>query len=178
MDNHVHLLITPPGIGAIARLMQELGRSYVGQFNVRHRPTGTLWDGRYKVSLVDTESDVLHCNRYIGLNPIRARMTDDPVAFPWSSCSAYGGHQSDVLLTLPLAYTALTCEPEARAEACRTLLREGPSDDDLAAIRSHLQQQRALGRDNFRAMVEAKTHRFAGVRPAHRPPRDNSNGYK
>ncbi|KAA0069191.1 hypothetical protein CIW53_13695 [Rhodanobacter sp. T12-5] len=50
------------------------------------------------------------------------------------------------------------------------MLRETLSDDDIAAIRNYLQQQRALGRDNFRAMVEAKTQRFAGIRPAHRPP--------
>jgi putative transposase len=52
------------------------------------------------------------------------------------------------------------------------LLRETLSDDDLTAIRSYLQQQRTLGRDNFRAMVEAKTQRFVGIRPAHRPPRN------
>jgi len=75
MDNHVHLLATPPEIGAIARLMQKLGRNYVGQFNARHQRTGTLWEGRYKASLVDSESYVLHCHRYIDLNPVRARMT-------------------------------------------------------------------------------------------------------
>ena len=42
----------------------------------------------------------------------------------------------------------------------------------FAAIRSHLQQQRAYGRDAFQAIVEAKTRRFAGVRPAHRPGRE------
>ena len=85
MDNHVHLLVTPPATGAITRLMQKLGRHYVGQFNARHHRTGTLWEGRYKSCLVDNESYVLHCHRYIDLNPVRARMIDNSAEFPWSS---------------------------------------------------------------------------------------------
>jgi putative transposase len=69
MDNHVHLLLTPPEAGAISRLMQKLGRAYVGQFNARHRRTGTLWEGRYKSCLVDSASYVLRCCLYIDLNP-------------------------------------------------------------------------------------------------------------
>ncbi|AIO23753.1 transposase IS200 like family protein [Burkholderia cepacia ATCC 25416] len=77
MDNHVHLLLTPPDTGMTARLMQKLGRKYVGQFNARHQRSGTLWEGRYKSCLVDSESYVLRCYRYIDLNPVRARTTDD-----------------------------------------------------------------------------------------------------
>jgi putative transposase len=173
MDNHVHLLATPPEIGAIARFMQKLGRGYVGQFNARHRRTGTLWEGRYKASLVDSESYVLHCHRYIELNPVRARMTDDPATYPWSSCAIHCGLRQDALLSPHAEYTALAPTPEARAEDYRQPLHETLSDDELKAIRTYLQQQRALGRDDFRAMVEAKTQRFAGIRPAHRPRRDN-----
>ena len=82
------------------------------------------------------------------------------------------------MLTLHPAYTALGCEPEARCEAYRLLLREALPDDDLLVIRTYLQQQGALGRDNFRAMVEAKTQRFAGIKPAHRPRVAGSNGCK
>jgi putative transposase len=171
MDNHVHLLLTSPRAFAISRLMQKLGRGYVGQFNARHRRTGTLWEGRYKSCLVDNGSYVLRCHRYIDLNPVRARMVEDPITYPWSSASAHCGQRADVLLKPHPAYLALGATTEARGEAYQCLLRETLSDDDLAAIRIYLQQQRALGRDDFRAMVEAKTHRFAGVRPAHRPPR-------
>jgi putative transposase len=178
MDNHVHLLTTPPKIGAVARLMQKLGRGYVGQFNARHRRTGTLWEGRYKASLVDSESYVLHCHRYIDLNPVRARMTDDPTTFPWSSCASHCGIRQEAILSPHPQYTTLGATPESRGEAYRQLLHEALSDDDLKAIRTYLQQQRALGRDDFRAMVEAKTQRFASVRPAHRPPHPNSNDRK
>ena len=87
MDNHVHLLATPPELGALGRMMQKLGRHYVGLFNARHGRTGTLWEGRYKACLVDDADYLLRCVRYIDLNPVRARMTDDPTAFAWSSCA-------------------------------------------------------------------------------------------
>jgi putative transposase len=85
--------------------MQKLGRSYVGQFNARHRRTGTLWEGRHKVSLVDSESHVLHCHRYIELNPVRARMTDDPTAYPWSSCASHCGLRQEAILSPHPEYT-------------------------------------------------------------------------
>jgi putative transposase len=78
MDNHVHLLATPPEAGAVGRMMHLLGRHYVGQFNARHGRTGTLWEGRYKACLVDGADYLLRCARYIDLNPVRARMTDIP----------------------------------------------------------------------------------------------------
>ena len=171
MDNHVHLLATPPEAGATARMMQKLGRQYVGQFNARHRRTGTLWEGRYKACLVDSADYLLRCVRYIDLNPVRARMTDDPVAFAWSGCAALCGLREDPLMTLHPTQRALGRTEAERGNAYRDLLSEALNDEDLAAIRLYLQQQRAYGRDDFRAMVEAKTRRFAGVRPAHRPGR-------
>jgi putative transposase len=129
--------------------------------------TGTLWEGRYKASPVDSESHVLHCQRYIDLNPVRARMTDDPADYPWSNCPAHCGRRSDAMLTPHPAYTALASEPASFcAKPCPT------------TTWTYLQQQRALGRDDFRAMVEAKTQRFAGIRPANRPPRRGSNACK
>ncbi|MBK6924492.1 MAG: transposase [Thermomonas sp.] len=163
MDNHVHLLSTPPELGATGRMMHLLGRHYVGQFNARHTRTGTLWEGRYKACLVDGEDYLLRCTRYIDLNPVRARMTDDPAAFPWSSCAALCGLREDSLLSPHPFQRALG------AKGYRAMLAEAISDEDLAAIRLYLQQQRAYGRDDFRAMVEAKTKRFASVRAAHRP---------
>ncbi|MEO7325469.1 MAG: transposase [Dokdonella sp.] len=172
MDNHVHMLITSPEIGAIAALMQKVGRSYVGQFNARHRRTGTLWEGRYKACLVESESHVQRCHQYIDLNPLRARVTDEPTNYPCSSCSSHCGQWVDRLLTPHPAHAALGTTPDARAQAYRQLLREALSEDHLTTLRNYLQQQRALGRDDFRAMVEAKTRRFAGGRPAHRPHRN------
>ena len=168
MDNHVHLLATPPEAGALGRMMQVLGRQYVGAFNARHGRTGTLWEGRYKACLVDGDDYLLRCARYIDLNPVRARLTDDPTAFVWSSCAGLCGQRDDPLLVPHPVQHALG------ADGYRALLAEALSEDDLAALRLYLQQQRAYDHEAFRAMVEAKTQRFAGVRPAHRPAKAKS----
>jgi len=112
MNNHVHLLLTPPEAGAVSCLMQKFGRSYVGRFNARHQRTGTLWEGRYKACLVGSESYVLHCHRYIDLNPIRARMIDKPKAYAWSSAAAHCGHRKDPLLESHSSYTAPPARPK------------------------------------------------------------------
>lgn len=143
----------------------------VQRFNARHGRTGTLWEGRYKACLVDNGGYVLRCQRYIDLNPVRARMTGDPRAFAWSSCASHCGHRDDPIVTQHPAYSALGSTRDERALVYRKLLDEAIPEAALAEIRSCLRQQRALGRDAFRSMVEAKTRRFAGVRPAHRPAR-------
>ena len=155
-----------------------MGRRYVRAFKARYRRTGTLWEGRYKSCLVGSADYVLCCSRYIDLNPVRARMTDEPEQFAWSSCAHLSGQRDDPLIQPHPAYARLGATRIERSTAYQALLREALSDDDLQAIRTYLQQQRAWGRDNFRAMVEAKTQRFAGIRPAHRPRRDNSNDRK
>ena len=126
MTNHVHLLLTSPAPGLLSTAMCQVGRRYVPAFNRRHGRTGTLWEGRYKASLVDSESHVLHCHRYIELNPVRARMTDDPTTFPWSSCASHCGLRQDAMLSPHPEYTALAATPEARAEAYRQLLLKRP----------------------------------------------------
>jgi putative transposase len=169
MSNHVHLLLTPGMVGAVSRFMQTFARNYAGLFNGRHGRTGTLWEGRYKSCLVDSERYVLSCYRYIELNPVRARMVDDAAAHPWSSYHANALEQHNPLLTPHSAFLALAAEPADRARAYRALIAEALSDETVAEIRKYLQQQRALGTDVFRKRVEAELQRFAGVRPAHRP---------
>ena len=173
MDNHVHLLVTPPEPGAIAVLMQKLGRKYVGQFNARHRRTGTLWEGRYKACLVADDAYLLRCVRYIDLNPVRARITDDPRRYPWSSCAALCGVRKDSLLTLHPTQQALGATANERAAAYRLLVTEVLNTEDLVAIRAYLQQQRAYGPEAFQALVTAKTRRYTAIRPAHRPSRSS-----
>jgi putative transposase len=169
MSNHVHLLLTPRDTGAVSRFMQTFARNFAGLFNGRHGRTGTLWEGRYKSCLVDSENYVLTCYRYIELNPVRAWMVDDPAAYPWSSYAANALAQSNPLLTPHPAFLALDNESAARAHAYRALCREALSDETMAEIRMYIQQQRALGTDRFQARVAAELQRFAGTRPAHRP---------
>jgi putative transposase len=107
ITNHVHLLFTPPSPNAVPQLLISLGRYYVQYINKTYRRTGTLWDSRYKSSLVQADTYLLQCQRYIKLNPVRASMVDDPVHFRWSSYRANGLGQFDPLLTPHPLYSAL-----------------------------------------------------------------------
>ncbi|MDX8390315.1 MAG: transposase [Mariprofundaceae bacterium] len=92
MTNHVHLLMTPQTEDGIGKVMQSVGRYYVQYFNDQYKRTGTLWEGRYKATLLDSEEYLLTCSRYIELNPVRAGMVGAPADYPWSSyaCNALG----------------------------------------------------------------------------------------
>jgi putative transposase len=84
MTNHVHLLMTPSELISIPKVMQSVGRRYVQYINKTYRRTGTLWEGRYKASIIDAEAYLLACYRYIELNPVRASMVEHPIDYPWS----------------------------------------------------------------------------------------------
>ena len=169
MTNHVHLLMTPTGSVQIARLMQALGRRYVRYVNDRYHRTGTLWEGRYKSSLVDRDTYLLHCYRYIELNPVRAAMCNDPADYLWSShgCNALG--HDDLLIHPHPNYQRLGTTRAQRCAAYRAITMETLSDEDILAIRLHLQRQHALGSDRFRSAIEAQLARPAGPIKIGRP---------
>jgi len=169
MTNHVHLLVTPTATGTISRMMQAIGRRYVGSFNARYRRTGTLWEGRFKAALVDTDRYLLTCYRYIELNPVRAHMTNDPADYPWSSYHHNALGQPTPLITPHQQYTLLARTPAARQAAYRALVHEHVEEKSLDEIRQHTQQQRAWGSERFQQQIEALTQRSVSVRPRGRP---------
>src|SRR3569623_1843781 len=73
---------------SLPKCMQTLGRRYVRAVNHRHGRTGSLWEGRYRATVVDTERYFMLCSRYIELNPLRAHLTSDPANYRWSSYRA------------------------------------------------------------------------------------------
>jgi putative transposase len=85
--NHVHLLLTPEHAASAPRLIISVGRRYVQYINRAYGRAGTLWDGRYESSLVQADTYLLVCQRYIELYPVRAGMVSDPGGYPWSSYS-------------------------------------------------------------------------------------------
>ena len=170
MTNHVHLLVTPYAAGAVSKMMQAIGRRYVGCFNARYRRTGTLWEGRFKAALVDSDRYLLTCYRYIELNPVRAGMVAHPADYRWSSHHSNGRGTDEARITPHLCYLALGPSPLERQATYRALFDHSVTYEDTAALRVHTQQQRALGSERFRAQVESLTMRAARVRPRGRPP--------
>lgn len=171
MTNHVHLLLTPPAAGRLSAAMCQLGRRYVPAFNRKHGRTGTLWEGRFKSCLVDSERYLMAVHRYIELNPVRAAMVETPQACRWCSVHTSLGLTADPLVTPYPHYLALAVDPVQRACRYREWLLEGIREDDVQAIRSHLQQERALGSPRFQTMVEKTLNRPATIRGRGRPPK-------
>lgn len=117
MTNHVHLLATPYESGAISNMMQALGRRYVRYFNRQYRRSGTLWEGRFKASLVQSEIYLLLCQRYIELNPVRANMVCDPAEYSWSSYRCNGLGINSTLCTPHEEYLRLGQTKQSRLAA-------------------------------------------------------------
>lgn len=99
MNNHIHLLVTPDNKESLPKTMQSVGRRYAEYFNRNNDRSGTIWDGRYKSSLVDTDYYLLACYRYIELNPVRAGIVKKPEDYPYSSFQANALGKTDGLLT-------------------------------------------------------------------------------
>ena len=169
MTNHVHLLLTPPEPAAVSRLMISLGRRYVHYINKTYRRTGTLWDSRYKSSLVHAEPYLLLCQRYIELNPVRAAMVDDPARDRWSSYRANGLGQPDPLLTPHPVYSGLGPTTAERLANYRALFRTELDGEAISAIQMALGQGQALGNARFIEQVQRMTGQRCEMHPRGRP---------
>ena len=172
MTNHVHLLITPKKAESVPKLVISLGRCYVQYVNTTYRRTGTLWDSRYKSSLIQAETYLLECMRYIELNPVRAAMVEDPAHYRWTSYRANGLGQSDALISPHALYVALGRTVTARQEACRALSRAHLDQSAIDDIRLALNQNQPLGNERFYARIEKLTGVRREARPRGRPRRE------
>jgi len=170
MTNHVHLLATGAEQGSLSRMMQSLGRRYVRYVNSKYRRTGTLWEGRYKSGLVDSDRYLLTCYRYIELNPVRAGFASTPDEYRWSSFHRNARGARDDVVTPHATYLSLGKSDPARQSAYRELFRR-PIDDDIEAIRQHVTQGKALGSETFRNQVEAALNRPVRLTRPGRPRR-------
>lgn len=169
MTNHVHLLITPTRVESISRLMMSLGRRYVQFINKSGGRTGTLWDGRYKSSLIDSEHYLLRCQRYIEMNPVRARMVDDPAHYRWSSYRGNALGEAVPLLTPHGVYEALGGDVLARSEHYRALFRTQSDQEPIDDIRLALQQSQAKGDSRFVDKIEQIVGHRQEVAPRGQP---------
>lgn len=155
MTNHVHLLVTPETGNGLGKLMQSLGRSYVQYFNYRYSRTGTLWEGRYKSTLLDSSRYLLTCYRYIEMNPVRAGMVNDPEDYAWSSYHSNALGRPDRLVVPHELYERLAHRADERQVAYQALFNHDIDQQTLDEIRDATNTEWVLGNDRFRARVEA-----------------------
>ena len=165
MTNHVHLLVSAREPYAISRMMQHLGRRFVRRFNSIYGRSGTLWEGRFKASLVDTESYFLRCCRYIECNPVRAQMVLDPADYRWSSHRAHVLGVRDRLIVAHEQYQRLGTTDVERQLAYRELFRSAIDSRELDEIRDTVNRGWPMGSERFKDEIER------ALACAARPPR-------
>lgn len=169
MGNHFHLLATPETVEGIPQLMQAVGRRYVRYFNQRQARTGTLWEGRYKSTLIQAERYLLACMAYIDLNPVRAGIAVEPGDYPWSSHGHYVGLRNDKLVSPHPLYWELGNTPFARDAAYAELVRAGISDEQQRVLTESALRGWALGEADYVADLQKRTQRRVTKTQAGRP---------
>lgn len=169
MSNHFHLLATPEDAAGIPQMMQAVGRQYVRYFNRRQARTGTLWEGRYRSTLIQAERYLLACMVYIDLNPVRAGMVADPADYPWSSHAHYIGRRVDRLVTPHPMYWALGNTPFARDAAYAELVHAGLSTGQQQALTDSALRGWALGEADYVAELQQRTSRRVAKGQSGRP---------
>jgi putative transposase len=176
MTNHVHLLVTPFKEHGISGMMQALGRRYVYYINKMYKRTDTLWEGRYKSCLIDSDEYLLTCMRYIELNPVRATMVAHPGEYQWSSYAnkAYG--LPDKLIVAHPIYNELSDTEEKHQQAYRELFRLHLGETAVHDIRSALNQELVLGRNYFKDKIEEMTQRQVRIAQAGRRKVEEESG--
>ncbi len=169
MTNHVHILASPKIKGSIPKTLQSVGRRYVQYFNYTYERTGTLWEGRYKATVIDSERYLLTCMRYIELNPVRADMVNHPREYPWSSYAANADGKENKLLTQHALYRQLGTNIAERQSVYRQLFRAAIGRADLEALREATNKGWVLGNDRFREKIEQLSERRTTPKPRGRP---------
>jgi putative transposase len=169
MTNHVHLLCTPHQDGAVSLMMQSVGRRYVQYFNYHYQRSGTLWEGRYKSCLVQAEQYLIEVYRYIEMNPVRAKMVEDPSAYFWSSFQINAlGKESDLCTPHP-EFLRLGNTKNERMKNYRALFAHHLEGELLNEIRLSVNKGMAIGHERFKDEIEKLTGRRLKPKKVGRP---------
>lgn len=172
MTNHVHLILVPgDDASAVSKLMRVLAARQTRRVNKLEGRTGTLWESRFKSSLIDTDRYLLACCRYVDLNPVRAAMISTPGDYPWSSFRGRADLSRDPALDSHAVFEAFGAAPEQRARAYDRFVAQGSTDSELSLIRGALQRNQLTGNARFTAAIEARIGRRLSAKARGRPKR-------
>jgi putative transposase len=169
MSNHFHLLVTPQTSDGLPQMMQAVGRRYVRYFNDSQQRSGTLWEGRYRSTLIQTDRYLLACMAYIDLNPVRAGLVAQAADYPWTSHGHYIGRQMDKMVTPHPLVWALGNTPFAREAAYAELVQAGVNPVHQSALTQATLSGWALGEPDFVADLQKRTQRRVAKGQAGRP---------
>jgi len=172
MTNHVHLIINPGADSSVVgQLMKRLAGRHTRRINRLKTRTGTAWEGRFKCSLIDTNSYLLACSRYVDLNPVRARLVSRPEEFPWSSFRALAGLADSNWLDASPCYLALGESSEDRQKRYRDFVGCAVDEQQLEFLRNAVRRNQLTGSGDFVTAMEDRTSRRISSRAPGRPRR-------
>jgi putative transposase len=174
MPGAVQLLATPREELSLPRAMQAVGRRYVAYFNRRYTRRGTLWEGRYRATVFESDRYFLLCSRYVELNPVRQRLASGPEQYRWSSYAHHVGLTIDGLITDHPLYWSLGNTPFERQRAYRDLCEQPLDEVELHALQQATLKGWVLGSDAFRARCAQRANRRVSPLPRGRPRKDRS----
>ncbi|HEY6874641.1 MAG TPA: transposase [Geobacteraceae bacterium] len=170
MANHVHLVVDPGERGEnLALLMKRVAGRQTGFVNSREKRTGTLWEGRYRSSLVSTDDYFLACCRYVELNPVRNGIAADPAAYRWSSYAGKVGNGGEDWLDEHPIYQGLGTTVEERQARYRDWARAAAAEGELELLRQAIQRGGLIGGSRFVEEIAARVGRRIELRPPGRP---------
>jgi putative transposase len=172
MDKHFHLLATPETAEALPQMMQAIGRRYVRYFNDSQGRSGTLWEGRYRSTVIQPEAYLLACMAYMDLNPVRHGVVAQARDYPWSSHGHYVGLRVDRLVTPHPLFWTLGNTPFAREAAYAEMVQGGVAADSQLALTQSALSGWALGDAAFVADLQTRTQRRVSRMSAGRPGRE------
>ena len=167
MGNHVHLLLGAAQAGAASGFMHDLGSAFVQWYNLKYARTGTLWEGRFRSCLVDSQRYLWNCYRYVEFNPVRAGLCSSPELFPWSSYAANALGAPDPLVTPRPEYLSLSATRQGRCATYREHVARVACEEEHALAR--LRSASTLGSDEFDKFAQRELGRALEPLPRGRP---------
>jgi putative transposase len=171
MTNHVHLVLETTEKGdSLAEIMKGINLSYAQYYKGRYRHIGHFWQDRYKSILISKDNYLLACGSYVELNPVRAKVVEDPGEYRWSSYNNYAYGRRDDLVEEHSIYQELSNDERERRRKYRDFVRGMLRDKK--AMRREMDRRRVYGSKDF---MEGITRRYKvepAIKPIGRPPRD------
>lgn len=172
LPNRVQLLVTPTDDAGLGKMMQAIGRRYVPYFNARHRRSGSLWEGRYRTTVLDADAYFMECVRLLEFQPVKAGLAADMVSYPWSSHAHHLGLRKQAWLTDHAAYWKLGNTPFDREIAYQEFCAHPPERKQAEAIEMATSRGWVVGSASFKASLAKLTDRRLQPARRGRPPKD------
>ncbi len=167
MTNHVHLIIDPCDDETnLGKLMKRLAGRQTRHVNYMEKRTGSLWEGRYKSSPIETDTYLLACNRYVELNPVNAGMVKQAEDYAWSSYRQKVGIEREVWIDYDPTYLGLSEDNMERMRRYEKYIHQDIPEKEKQMIGGSLQRGQLTGTHRFIEEVEQRL----GVRIEHRLP--------